>query len=192
MTATHVDPAELRDRLASPDRPRLVDVRTPAEFETAHIPGSVNVPLDLLRAHAAELGPPIGPTPVLVCATGSRAEQAARLFPDARVLTRGVAGWEAAGGDVARGRPTWALDRQVRFTAGALVLLGLLGSLLVPGLQWFSAVIGAALVVTASIGICPMADLLARMPWNRGPTPVDLDRAAAALAGEPVPQLPPR
>jgi len=186
MTAPHVDPADLRDRMASPDRPRVVDVRTPAEFESAHIPGSVNVPLDLLRAHTAELGAPIGPDPVLVCAAGSRAEQAARLLPGARVLARGMVGWEAAGGEVDRGRQTWAMDRQVRFTAGVLVLLGLLGSLVVPGLQWFSALIGGALVLTALLGVCPMADALARMPWNRGTTPVDVERVASALAARPA------
>ncbi|WP_214405590.1 rhodanese-like domain-containing protein [Pseudonocardia lacus] len=187
-TTAQVHPADLRERLASTEPPRLVDVRTPAEFETAHIPGAVNIPLDVLRAHAAELSGSIGPGAVLVCATGPRAERAGRVLAgagvvDALVLTRGMTGWAAAGGRVERGRQVWALDRQVRFTAGLLVLLGLLGGLLVPGLQWFSALIAGALVVTALVGICPMADLLARMPWNRGAAPVDLDRVTAALAG---------
>jgi hypothetical protein len=34
---------------------RVLDVRTPAEFESAHIPGAYNVPLDTLAEHAAEL-----------------------------------------------------------------------------------------------------------------------------------------
>jgi len=184
----HVDAVDLRERLASPDRPRLVDVRTPAEFETAHIPGAVNVPIDLLRAHPADLSASIGPDAVLVCATGPRAEQAGRVLagagvPGARVLARGMTGWEASGGEVERGRRTWAMDRQVRFTAGVLVLIGLLGSLVVPGLQWFSALIAGALVLTALLDICPMAAGLARMPWNRGAAPVDLDRATTALTG---------
>ena len=33
----------------------LLDVRTPAEFAAAHIPGSYNVPLDQLTEHRAEL-----------------------------------------------------------------------------------------------------------------------------------------
>ena len=51
----HLDTAALREWLASPDGPRLLDVRTAAEFTTAHIPGSYNVPLDLLREHRDEL-----------------------------------------------------------------------------------------------------------------------------------------
>ena len=190
MTASvHVDAPGLRERIAAGDRPRLVDVRTPAEFESAHIPGAVNVPLDVLGAHTAQLGRAIGPDAVLICATGLRAEQAGRALAGAGiagtgVLDRGMTGWEAAGGPVERGRQTWALDRQVRFIAGLLVLLGLLGGLLVPGLQWFSVLIAGALVVTALLGICPMAALLARMPWNRGAAPVVVDRVTAALAGD--------
>ena len=50
LTAT-----DLRDWLAEPAGPRLVDVRTPAEFAASHIPGSYNVPLPLLEEHRREL-----------------------------------------------------------------------------------------------------------------------------------------
>jgi rhodanese-related sulfurtransferase len=50
-----LDPAALREWLAQSDAPRVIDVRTPAEFETAHIPGSYNVPLHLLQEHSAEI-----------------------------------------------------------------------------------------------------------------------------------------
>ena len=33
---------------------RLLDVRTPPEFENAHIAGAYNVPLDQLHEHARE------------------------------------------------------------------------------------------------------------------------------------------
>ena len=35
---------------------RLIDVRSPAEYASVHIPGSYNVPLDQLGEHRAELG----------------------------------------------------------------------------------------------------------------------------------------
>ena len=57
LTTGHIDVTTLRERLAV-DAPRILDVRTPAEFETAHIPGSYNVPLDLLREHRTELTHP--------------------------------------------------------------------------------------------------------------------------------------
>jgi rhodanese-related sulfurtransferase len=43
MTTTSpavIDAARLRDLLDSAMPPRLIDVRTPAEFETVHIPGA--------------------------------------------------------------------------------------------------------------------------------------------------------
>ena len=50
-----IDSAELNRRLASGAPPRVLDVRTPGEFETVHMPGSYNVPLDLLREHRDEI-----------------------------------------------------------------------------------------------------------------------------------------
>jgi phage shock protein E len=50
---------------------RVVDVRTPAEFEAGHVPGAINIPYDEMARRHAELGPPS--TPVLVyCRTGHR------------------------------------------------------------------------------------------------------------------------
>ena len=54
--ATTVSPTELRGSPERPARrPRLLDVRTPAEFQTAHIPGAHNVPLDVVRERRAEI-----------------------------------------------------------------------------------------------------------------------------------------
>ena len=50
-TTPTIDAAGLRELIAAGHAPRLLDVRTPGEFETAHIPGAYNVPLDLLREH---------------------------------------------------------------------------------------------------------------------------------------------
>ena len=47
--ARRCDVQTLQERLAGAGAPRVLDVRTPAEFETAHIPGAYNVPLDTLR-----------------------------------------------------------------------------------------------------------------------------------------------
>ena len=66
-----VDAETLREWLGRDDAPRLLDVRTPAEFGTAHIPGSYNVPLDLLKEHRDELRRHLDDDVVLVCRSGT-------------------------------------------------------------------------------------------------------------------------
>src|SRR5512134_202581 len=155
MTSTPIEARRLsvqtlQERLSSEDAPRVLDVRTPAEFETAHIPGSYNVPLDNLREHRAELRAHLDDDVVLVCRTGGRAEQAEKALsevglPGLRVLEGGMVAWESAGAPVNRGAQTWELERQVRLVAGGLVLSGILGSTIVPELKWVAGVVGAGL-----------------------------------------------
>ena len=41
--------------ISEADRPYLLDVRTPVEFQAGHLPGAVNIPVDALRTRLAEL-----------------------------------------------------------------------------------------------------------------------------------------
>ncbi|HZZ83401.1 MAG TPA: rhodanese-like domain-containing protein [Anaeromyxobacteraceae bacterium] len=50
---------------------KVVDVRTPQEFQAGHVPGAVNIPHDQMDARHAELGPPSTPV-LLYCRTGHR------------------------------------------------------------------------------------------------------------------------
>ncbi|MEU3910199.1 MULTISPECIES: YgaP-like transmembrane domain [unclassified Streptomyces] len=65
-------------------------------------------------------------------------------------------------------RAVWVLERQVRLTAGGLVLIGLLLGLLVhPELGLLSAAVAAGLVFSAVTDTCGMAVVLGRPPFNR-------------------------
>lgn len=75
---TRVDAAELREWLQASTPVRVLDVRTPAEFESVHIPDSYNVPLDTLREHREEIAHHLDADVVLVCRSGARAERAER------------------------------------------------------------------------------------------------------------------
>ena len=182
-----VDAATLCASLESPSAPRVLDVRTPAEFETAHIPGSYNVPLDTLREHRAELLGHLDEQVVLVCRSGRRAVTAERALagaglPNLRILDGGILAWQASGAQVNRGRPRWELERQVRLVAGSIVLAAVLGSLALPGLQWLAAAIGAGLAGAAVTDTCAMGAVLAKMPWNRGRRQ-DIGTIIAQLSG---------
>ena len=183
-----LDVQALRDWLTAADAPRVVDVRTPAEFTSVHIPGSWNVPLDLLKEHRHELREHLEQDVVLVCRSGARAGQAETLLaetglPRLHVLDGGVTAWQAAGGPVNRGRARWDLERQVRLVAGGLVLGGVLASTFVPRLKWLSAAVGGGLATAALTDSCAMGALLARLPYNRG-TGCDLQTVLAELSDD--------
>ncbi len=188
MTTQHrparLDPVTVRDWLARDDGPRLLDVRTPAEFETAHIPGSYNVPLHLLREHRDDVSRHLDQV-VLICRSGSRAGQAEQILAETgmtnlHILDGGILAWQQAGAPLNRGRRSWDLERQVRLTAGTLVLIGILGSLAVPGLQWFSAAVGAGLAAAALTNTCLMGTLLSKLPFNRA-ADCDIDTVVRQL-----------
>ncbi len=97
---------------------------------------------------------------------------------EASSLSGGTAAWAAEGHRLVRpdGRPrtVWAMEPQVRFTAGSVVLLGLaLGFLAHPAFRLLSAGIAAGLVFSALSNTCGMAVVLGRLPFNqRGKAPL--------------------
>jgi rhodanese-related sulfurtransferase len=169
-----LQPGEVAE-LQGSDRLKILDVRSPIEFEAAHIAGSFNVPLDQLPEYRAELREVDSPL-VLVCRSGTRAREAELLLREAgleqvRVLEGGLLAWESSGLELMRGRQRWSLERQVRAIAGGLVLLGTLGSLLVwPPLIYLAVFVGGGLVFAGVTDFCMMARLLSRLPYNRGAT----------------------
>lgn len=168
-----IDAATLKAWEDNHDDLMVIDVRGGAEFDSMHIKGSYHVPLPLLSEHAEEFAAKMGTRVVLVCQSGNRAEQARKHLDavglgSASVLTGGVPAYAAAGGNVVKGKNTWALERQVRMTAGSLVLAGVVGSkLLSPKLGLLAGGIGAGLTFSAATNSCAMGQMLSKMPWNR-------------------------
>ena len=181
-----LDVHSLRQKLAAGEAVRLLDVRTPGEFETAHIPGSYNVPLDQLGEHRDEIRR-LRDDVVVICQSGNRAGHAERRLAEAgmanvHVLSGGMNAWTQAGADVNRGVERWGLERQVRLVAGGLVLSSILGSTVVPELKWVAGFVGGGLTFAALSNTCAMGMLLAKMPWNRRGDSCDMDEVVKALA----------
>ena len=173
--AATIDSVDLRDLLHTATPPRVIDVRTPGEFETAHIAGAYNVPLDLLREHRDEIIEHLDQDVVLVCHSGQRAAQAEETLRHAglvnvHILDGGITAWNAKGFAVNRGAQRWDLERQVRLVAGSIVLTSILGSIAVPKLKWLAAGVGGGLSVAALTNTCAMGMALSRLPYNRGAT----------------------
>ena len=185
QTTATIDPRALQADLARGEELTVLDVRTPGEFESGHIPGSYNVPLDLLDEHRAELSRVTHPV-VLVCRSGNRATQAERKLaevgmPNVKVLTGGMTAWQSSGGQVRRVRERWDLERQVRLVAGSLVLASVLASVAFPPAKWLAGAVGAGLTIAALTNTCAMGLLLGKLPYNRGAT-CDVGAGVARLA----------
>jgi rhodanese-related sulfurtransferase len=95
-----VDAAQLKALLEGDERPRLIDVRTTAEFARGTIAGAQHVELSALPANLDALDPAVAV--VLVCQSGGRSSQGCALL-DQRGFKRvynlggGIAGWIRTG-----------------------------------------------------------------------------------------------
>lgn len=94
-----LSPLELSPLLKSPRAPIVLDVRTPAERKTNHIPGSIHIPLNRLHQGAKELER--DKNFVVQCAGGYRSSIAASLlknwgFKNVQDLAGGMAAWTSA------------------------------------------------------------------------------------------------
>src|SRR5579863_2554056 len=162
-----ITPQALRDGQCG--NARIIDVRSPAEFSTGHIPAAVNIPMEQVESRMPDLGS--GPV-VLVCEAGRRAEVVAGWLDggqDVAVLSGGTSAWRRAGFAVVSCAPCrWTLERQVRLTAGIIVLASTALAVTVnPAWLYLAMFVGAGLTFAGITNICGMATLLARMPWNR-------------------------
>lgn len=184
VSVASLDVDQVRGRLTELT---VIDVRTPGEYASGHLPGALNIPLDLLHRALSVLGD-ARPELLLVCASGNRSANARTLLAEhgvpAATLTGGTNAWAERGHELHRPagstRATWSMERQVRFTAGAVVLTGLGPGLRHPAWRLLSAGVAGGLVFSALTDTCGMAALLSRLPHNR-PRPADLDTTLTAL-----------
>ena len=103
--AQDVSPQRAQELVA--DGIRIIDVRTPGEFEMGHIPGAVNVPMNMLQQESAgwDRGEPL----LVYCATGARSADAVRYladqgFAEVNHFAAGIVAWAGevtSGSDVA-------------------------------------------------------------------------------------------
>jgi phage shock protein E len=77
---------ELAGAIEAKRAPIILDVRTPAEFASGHVPGAQNVPIDTVGAWAQSAN--VRDKDVVVyCERGPRAKSAQRILDDAGFLS---------------------------------------------------------------------------------------------------------
>jgi rhodanese-related sulfurtransferase len=195
--------AQLEELLRARRDVRLLDVRTPGEYESMHIRGAYNVPLATLGEHAEEIRATVDEPVVLICQSGNRARQAEAALKECtmqnvHVLEGGMNGWAGAGLPVELGRKRLSLERQVRIAAGGLAATGGVLALAVnPLFAILPAFVGSGLVFAGVTDTCGMAMVLSRLGYNqpascdvpamvdalkRGATPRGIGRTGAEVA----------
>lgn len=166
--ASNVTAQNLHEMLSAGSPPTVLDVRSAAEFATGHVPGAVNIPMEQVEMRLADV--PTGPL-VLACESGKRAEIVSGWLRDESRLTLlngGTKAWRDGGHPLVTCAPCrWTLERQVRLTAGLIVLVATLLSVSI-NMKWvyLAMLVGAGLTFAGASNICGMASLLAKMPWN--------------------------
>ncbi len=165
---------EINELLDGGGECQVIDVREFSEFNSERIADAQFMPLSNFEKHAEEID---HAKPVyLMCRSGNRAKTAAEKlaskgFTDIHVIQGGMVAWSEAALPVIQGSSkVWSLERQVRFTAGLIVLIGvILGFAVNQFLFLISGAIGAGLVFSSVTDTCGMGMILARMPWNKEP-----------------------
>jgi len=104
--AERVTAQELKALLDRGEKIVLIDVRTPEEYNEAHIPGSVLMPLDTLE-NVKKL--PEGGRHIIYCRSGKRSLKAVEIlsakgFNHLSDLEGGINAWTAIGGPVVSGK----------------------------------------------------------------------------------------
>jgi rhodanese-related sulfurtransferase len=158
----------------------LIDVRTPAEFESGHIAAAYSIPLNTIAEDFDKLNVDDNKTVILQCQKGMRGQQAQQLLIDKTNkqqqfvnLSGGIEAWQEAGLSVISGSKTLKtkaipMPRQVQIASGFMVLLFSLLSL--SGANWATYVLilmGTMMMYSGASGWCGMVTLLMKMPWNK-------------------------
>jgi rhodanese-related sulfurtransferase len=102
VEAKDVSPDEAEKLLAENPGMIVLDVRTPEEFASGHVPGAQNVPIDELASRTGELEAQREREVVVYCERGPRARKAADAlvaagFTDVKLLAGHMSGWRDTG-----------------------------------------------------------------------------------------------
>lgn len=170
QTVDKLDAVALFEQCKEAPNITIVDVRSPLEFQSEHIEGSINLPVDKIEEESRKL--PLDNELVFVCRTGTRAKRALDMARSAgmsaTLLEGGMLAWKKKGLPVIEGKKRLSVDRQVQLTIGMGILTSLGLGLTVN--RWFLAlagVFGAGLTYAGLSGTCGLAKALDKAPWNQ-------------------------
>lgn len=167
-----VSPEEVQTYISKDPSVKLLDVRSPLEFNGTHIENSINIPIDMLSTRITELSRS-NQTYIVFCRTGNRSPMAADMLLQAgiqsvKIMEGGITRWQSEKYPVIKGETVISLERQVRTIAGSLVLSGIIMAWLVHGaFIWISIWVSCGLIFAGMTDNCLMGMLLMKLPYNK-------------------------
>lgn len=170
-TAHRVKPADVFSKISAGEKVLLLDVRECSEYESVRIAGSRSLPLSQISTGKFSIE--TDQDVYLLCRSGQRATSAAHRLAELGiertfVIDGGLNAWVRCGLPTEKGsNQVWSMDRQVRFTAGLLILDGIALSTINANWLFVAAVVALGMVVSAISDTCAMATVLKLLPWNR-------------------------
>jgi rhodanese-related sulfurtransferase len=173
MPIINIDCKTLKKWLQN-DEAVLVDVRELSEHQNNRIEQAQLIPLGEIAMNSLpELD---GKKLVLHCHSGKRSFNACNKIlrddPDFEIynLDGGIYAWNNCDfATIISKKKFLPIDRQVQLVIGAGVVLGVFcGYFLNINFIFLSGFFGAGLLLAGLTGLCPLANLIAKMPWNKG------------------------
>ena len=156
--------------------PIFIDVRTPLEHQSMHLKcAHMHLPLAQIGTAdlSSKLADPNRPI-IMVCQGGKRAMQAAeelsqKGYQNIFVLEGGLSACiQTQPNQLNHQTNVISLERQVRITAGLLIMIGCtLTFFISPLLIAIPFFIGLGLSISGLTNTCGMAMILAQAPWNK-------------------------
>jgi rhodanese-related sulfurtransferase len=167
----------------------LVDVREPDEHRREHVAGAALHPSSAFSVSGFPASVP-GRQTLILCRSGNRAGKVADALraagrTDVSVVEGGIMAWQKAGLPCeANPKAPLPLVRQVMITVG--ILLMAFTALAATVSPWFligTGFMGAGLLFAGATGICALATVLSKMPWNRATGPASPAKKPTSCAG---------
>lgn len=170
-TIHRAKPADVFSKISAGEDVLLIDVRETSEFNALRVAGFRSLPLSQISSKTFSIQ--TDHDIYLLCRSGQRAALAANRMAELGidrtfVIDGGLNAWVKCGLPVERGPDqVWSMDRQVRFTAGLLILNGLALSTINANWLFLSAFVALGMVISAISDTCGMATMLRLLPWNK-------------------------
>ena len=156
----------------------IIDVREKNEFLDKYIPSSINVPLSTFDCEAPNVLEHFKDKKIIfMCSRGKRAQLACsglqklgiELHHAPEVYNGGIMRWIQEGKPIVGqdSKPIIPILRQVQIIAGSIITIFSLLALVFNPLWILGALfIGCGLVFAGISGVCTLAILLSKAPWN--------------------------